>query len=101
MFSIYLVLILLTIPVIGKSQSLCGNRYNNFIPDSTTAIKVAESILTPLYGTMANERPLRAELIGDTVWSVHGTLPLGWKGGVAEIEILKSDGKVLFVCHGK
>ncbi len=84
----------------GESQILCSNKYANFVPDSVTAVKVAEAIWFPLYGKLIyEEEPYRAILIGDSVWSVEGTQVS--KGGSAMIKIRKSDGKILFVCHGK
>ena len=76
---------------------------NGFVPDSATAIKISKAIWIPIYGDseIESERPFKAELIHDTVWSVHGTLPEGWIGGTAVALIRKSDGKILFVTHDK
>jgi hypothetical protein len=80
--------------------------FNGFVPDSVTAIKIADAILVPIYSErdIAKERPLHAKLVGD-VWSVEGTLPCGTEGacigGVAVSEISKKDGRVLRVSHGK
>ena len=73
-----------------------------YVPDAQTAVLVAEAILVPIYGaeTIRGERPFRAALQG-RVWLVTGTLPAGYVGGVAEIEISKDDGHVLRVSHGK
>ncbi|GAA0534712.1 hypothetical protein FHS83_003095 [Rhizomicrobium palustre] len=73
-----------------------------FVPDERTAISVAEAILTPIYGSnkIRSERPFKAMLKGD-VWVVSGSLPRGWGGGVAVIELRKDDGRVLRVSHGK
>ncbi|HTL80576.1 MAG TPA: NTF2 fold immunity protein [Bacteroidia bacterium] len=75
------------------------------VPDSVTAVKVAESILIPIYGesTIKSELPLNAHLIENgTVWYVTGKdLPKDYFGGVVEIEIQKSDCKVLNIIHGK
>jgi hypothetical protein len=80
---------------------------NGFVPDERTAIRIAEAVLIPIYGgrTVRRERPFHASL-HDGVWSVEGTLPrflgiFSVKGGVAIIEIAKSDGRVLRVSHGK
>jgi hypothetical protein len=73
----------------------------NYVPDEATAIKVAEAILTPIYGkeVLKKEKPLIAILKGN-IWTVTGTLHYE-KGGVASIQIQKSDCKVLFTWHGK
>jgi len=79
---------------------------NGYVPDETTAVKVAEAVLIPIYGKeqIYGERPFKAEL-KDGVWTVEGTLkcPEGQtcKGGVAIIEISKDDGTILKVSHGE
>jgi hypothetical protein len=35
------------------------------------------------------------------VWTVEGSLPDGWDGGVAIVEIAKRDGEILSVTHGR
>ena len=73
----------------------------NYVPDEKTAIKVAEAILYPIYGEkIYKQRPFTAILSND-VWIVKGSLPKGMLGGVAYIEIQKSDCRVLEVTHGK
>ena len=55
-----------------------------FVPDSDTAVRVAEALLVPVYGKehIESERPFTATLKND-VWTVEGSLrcPDG-KGGV-------------------
>ena len=71
-----------------------------FVPNEETAIKIAEAVWLPIYGkTIYKERPFKTKLI-DNIWYVSGTLhsPLG---GVAEVEIDKTNGKILRVTHGK
>ena len=74
---------------------------NGFVPDEKTAIRIAEAVLTPIYGErqIESERPFIATLRGD-VWAVTGYLPPGTLGGVAEIRISKKSGKILSVTHG-
>ena len=74
---------------------------SGFVPDSSAAVKVAEAILIPIYGESAirQQRPLVAEL-NDSVWTVTGTLPPDYLGGVALIQLLKADARVLRVSHG-
>ncbi len=75
---------------------------SGFVPNKETAMKIAEAVWLPIYGkeVLDHEKPFEATLEGD-LWHVEGFLPEGWKGGVAEIEINKSDGKVSRVSHGK
>jgi hypothetical protein len=71
-----------------------------FVPDSQTAIRIAEAVWIPIYGEeqIYRERPFRAVLRGDT-WVVSGTLPPGYVGGTAIAEISKRDGRILRVIH--
>jgi hypothetical protein len=77
-----------------------------FVPDSKTAIKIAEAVLVPVYGEkqIDSEKPLIAKLQHD-VWTVQGTLncPAGevCHGGVAVVEISKTDGRILSMTHYK
>jgi hypothetical protein len=76
---------------------------NGFIPDETTAIKVAEAILAPIYGEkqILSERPFHATLT-DGAWTVSGSLPAKWDfGGVATIDLDKKTGAVISYIHGK
>jgi len=52
------------------------------------------------YPWVRNELPLEARL-HNGVWHVSGTLPEGSAGGVAELEICQSNGRVLEVRHGQ
>ena len=75
---------------------------NGCVPDSSTAVKIAESIWFSAYGNSIYERkPFKAELIDDTLWIVAGSMPRNMLGGVPYIEILKKDGRVLGIGHGK
>ena len=73
-----------------------------FVPDHKTAIRIAEAVLIPVYGEqqIIHERPFHAKLVKN-VWYVRGSLPKRWAGGVPEIEISKSDGRILYVMHGR
>ena len=72
------------------------------MPDEATAIKIAEAVLSPIYGAeqISKEKPFVAKL-KNGVWMVAGTLPRDRFGGVAVILISKADGKILGVTHGK
>ena len=73
-----------------------------YVPDAKTAIAIAVAVWGPIYGDdkIAAEQPYHARLNGN-VWVVEGSLPEGWRGGVAVAEIAKDDGRVLRVSHGK
>ena len=75
---------------------------NGFVPDSVTAVRVAEAVLTPVYGPdqVARELPLSATLKGK-IWVVRGHNPSGSVGGAALVEIAKSDARILRMTHGK
>ena len=85
----------------GEKVNFCPE--SNFVPDEETAIKIAEAVWIPIYGgeKIKNEKPIHAKLVGDSFWEVYGSLPKGCKGGVAEAKISKSDGRIIYVCHGK
>jgi hypothetical protein len=92
----------------NESSDVIGIPENGFVPDKTTAISIAVAVWTPIYGkeSIKSEKPYKAELKGD-VWRVKGSLKKHWynygmlKGGVAEAEISKLDGRILSVNHGK
>ena len=72
-----------------------------FVPDDTTAIKIAEAVWLPIYGNIIySKKPFKA-VLKKGVWIVEGTLPRNYQGGVPYIEIQKKDGKILKVIHGK
>jgi hypothetical protein len=82
-----------------------------YVPDSKTAVSVAEAVLIPVYGTkqIESERPFKATL-KDGVWTVAGTLrcPDGkgglstqCDGGVAVVRISSKDARVIYMMHGQ
>ena len=82
-----------------------------YVPDSATAIKIAEAVLALVYGKkqIDSERPFTAAL-RDGIWTVGGTLkcPDGkggtttdCAGGVAMVRIAKRDARILYMMHGK
>jgi hypothetical protein len=75
---------------------------NGFVPDGATAVAIAEAVLTPIYGRVQveAERPFSASLTGGN-WTVEGSLPAGYVGGVAEVVIEKSTGRIVRVTHGR
>src|SRR5205807_713016 len=79
----------------------------SYVPDSQTAVKIAEAVLIPVYGEkqVKSERPFTARLNHD-VWTITGTLHCPGEhggrnslcvGGVAEVRIAKSNGHVLYM----
>lgn len=107
--------IIALILILGVVLSLCPyahadvdvieNAYqppNGFVPDETTAIKIAEAVWLPIYGDLIyDEKPFIVELT-DRVWTVMGTQskerPLG---GVAICQISQDTGEIIGVSHGK
>ena len=74
---------------------------DGYVPNAETAIKIAEAVWLPIYGSAINDkRPFIAKL-KDGVWVVEGTLPKNMLGGVPVIAISKNDGRVLRVSHGQ
>jgi len=76
---------------------------NGFVPDSSTAVRVAVAVWIPIYGAsqIRSEQPYVATL-KDGVWTVTSTLPRQYNlGGVAMARISKRDGRILFVLHGQ
>jgi len=73
-----------------------------FVPDSITAVRLAEAVWIPIYGEaqIRGEYPLVAHLEAG-VWRITGSLPAKTPGGVAVAEIAKVDGRVLRVSHGR
>ncbi len=82
------------------------------VPDSATAVGLAEKALAKVYGKrlIESERPFTASL-SDGIWHVSGTLYCKDKkgnvttdpclGGVAMADIRQSDGRVVRTGHTK
>lgn len=73
-----------------------------YVPNANTAIQIAVAVWSPIYGAkkIQADKPFKAHL-ENGVWTVVGSLPRGWHGGVAIAEIAKKDGRILRVSHGK
>ncbi len=100
-FVIYLSLTIVTAGLAASVwQKLSHKPKEGFVPDERTAIAIAIAVWTPIYGEkqIAGEKPYTASL-KDGIWTVQGTLPKGWLGGVAIAEISKEDGRVIAVIH--
>ena len=72
------------------------------VPNEATAVKIAVAVWEPIYGAdkIAAETPFHATLVKG-VWTVQGSLPKGWVGGVALAEISLADGRILRISHGR
>jgi hypothetical protein len=83
-----------------------------YVPDSKTAVRVAEAVLMPVYGEkrIESEEPFTAKLENE-VWTVSGTL---WcsdgnggrtnrmcVGGAAEVRLSKVDARIISMIHYK
>lgn len=84
------------------------NKYSkdtNYIPDLETAKKIAEAVWWPIYGEdILLQKPFIGKLENE-IWYIEGNTDYMKKnrmiGGVAHVEIQKSDGKILNVYHTK
>ena len=65
-------------------------------------LKIAEEIAFREYGDIIKkELPLTAQLIGDSVWVIQGTLIKGADGGTVYIELRRSNDELLKITHYK
>jgi hypothetical protein len=74
---------------------------DGFVPNETTAVKIAEAVAMAQYGKerISRERPFHARF-RDGVRTVKGTLhPTGAFGGTAVVKVSQKDAKILFVTH--
>jgi hypothetical protein len=97
------------------SLNVYGLKNHDYVPDSATAIKIAEAIWLPIYGeSIYKKQPFIAKLISDSIWIVTGSIPKSRveindgdtiytiiKGGVPYAIINKKDGCILKVYHTK
>jgi hypothetical protein len=95
----------LTLQEIAPHENRPGKLFlpeNGCIPDEKTAIHIAEIVWLSVYGdSIYKRKPFRAELLGDSLWIVAGSLQPNMLGGVPYIEIQKKDCKILGIGHGK
>ena len=75
---------------------------DGYVPTADAAVKIAVAVWEPIYRAdkISDEKPFHATL-AKGVWTVQGSLPKGWVGGVAFAEIAKADGRILRISHGK
>lgn len=81
--------------VLFGCQSKMTEVPNSFVPDATSAIKLAEIYLEPIYGrpTISSQLPLTATL-DDSVWTVRGTVNSGIIGEQIVLEMNRENGAV-------
>ena len=94
----------------AKHALQASRRGQGVVPDATTAARIAEAVLTPIYGQelVSHERPFKS-VLKEKVWIVQGTLHQGLmdrffgptKGGVGIVELSREDAAILRVSHGK
>jgi hypothetical protein len=73
-----------------------------FVPDAATAVSIAKAVALPIYGdeVISEQEPLVATK-RDGLWTVQGTLPPGYLGGVLKVVLDSRDSRILSVSHGK
>lgn len=86
----------------AKARELATKALIDLRLDEDTAIKIAEAVLVKVYGEkrILKQKPWIVEE-KDYSFIIRGTLPPMTLGGVAEIEISKTDGAVISYKHGK
>lgn len=84
-----------------KQHNVLDNE-ENLLKESTTAIKVAETILFGIYGKkeIEGEKPYEIYLIKN-YWVIQGSLPMGSIGGVFLIILNAKNAAVIKISHGK
>jgi hypothetical protein len=88
---------------LSASAQITCKPAEGYVPDAETAITIAVAVWEPIYGKerIAEEKPYHATL-SNGIWTVTGSLPEEYnRGGVAEADISKDDGRVSRVIHGK
>ena len=79
---------------------------SGYVPDSATAVKIAEAVLVPVYGEkqVVSERPFTATL-KKNVWTIEGTFRCpdgaGCRGGAAIVQLSKLDGRIVSMTFGR
>jgi len=83
---------------------------NHLVPDTNTAVRIAEIILLKQYGkSILRQRPFKVstELGIDTIWHIKGAFNISNNpkiismGGVAHISIRSKDCKIVYIDHTK
>ncbi|RAJ00511.1 NTF2 fold immunity protein of polymorphic toxin system component [Chitinophaga skermanii] len=102
-----LLLVGMIVFIMHPAKSLQGNTQiigpNDVIPNSITAEKIAETLFVTRFGkkVIEKQKPFKVTMKDSTVCIVEGTLPKGYRGGTAYIELRKRDCLVLKLWHSK
>ncbi|WP_101689957.1 YbbC/YhhH family protein [Dysgonomonas massiliensis] len=98
--------IILLIVLFTSCKSYNSSHYppNGFVPNESTAEKIAEAVWLPIFGKdIYMQKPYRVKL-EKGVWIVEGTLESNpgkiVVGGTAYIEINQKDARIMKVSHG-
>ncbi len=75
---------------------------NGYVPNSETAIAIAEAVLFPVYGreNIIKQKPYEV-LLFDDYWVVEGTLKPNYIGGTFLVHISMPSGAILLMTHSK
>jgi hypothetical protein len=93
--------------VVVTSSALAAENFGPRVEGTTIgsdmAIEIARAAAVARYGEMhiRGEEPLTARLNQRGNWVVSGTIPEEAMGGVVEVEVAASGGKVLQIVHGQ
>jgi len=89
-------------PAICQARAAFYSPPAGVVASPQIAVQVATTYLSAIYGAkqIAGQQPMLASF-RDGVWTVEGSLPPGFTGGVAEIRICRRNGAVLLIAHGK
>jgi hypothetical protein len=69
--------------------------------DEQSAVQIAEVVLVRVYGKkVLGQRPWNVTK-GESAFKIVGSLPKGWDGGVASIEINRRNAQVISIIHEK
>ena len=92
--------------IMNKRNEDCYFPEEGMVPDAETAKKIAMAVWIPIYGeeSISKRLPLKAKLVGDSLWLIKGTLESPSDGsiicgGVPYAKIMKSNGQILCVIH--
>jgi hypothetical protein len=72
------------------------------VPDSSTAIRIAEKVLLLEYGqSIEAMKPLVIDTCTETYWVVRGSMPKDEIGGVPYVKLSRKDGVTIDMYHTK
>jgi len=93
--------------LLAVAQAQSSAPKEGFVPDSSTAVKIAEAVLIPVYGKEEVESgsAFKATVETKGVWTIGWALACPETkaatclGGAAEVKLRKADGRILKVIH--